>query len=321
MYNTDALAETTINMWYNRTMAYRVKYNGLEFLNTPTLKEGWSLVLKEFSFFEVATNSNTEKYAIRHGEYVSPTQMRNRRVRLLFDILANTEEERRDLLKKVQRAFTPESNPSPFNERLRKEISFLDVNCDERVAKCQVLQGVQLSDFANEKRVGISVELITDSPYFRSRQQFALETSNTLSWIQLPTKYPFSWQYYEKRIDIEYEGIVESPLYIELSILDASNDNFPFDKIKILQLSDLWLKILYINDISELWLTTGDKIIVDSWSRRCYLLHENTRTDITGVIEVGSERPSLYVGDNIISIDTGVWDECIDATIKRENLF
>jgi hypothetical protein len=57
--------------------------------------------------------------------------MKNRRVRILFDIIANSEQERRTLLKKVQRAFAPESNPSPFNERLWKDLSFLDVDCIE----------------------------------------------------------------------------------------------------------------------------------------------------------------------------------------------
>ena len=114
-------------MAYNRIMAYSVRYNGLTFVNNPLFRQsGGILCLKEFSFYEVATNSSSEKYAVRHGEYVSPTQLKNRRVRFLFDIIADSEEERRALLKKVQRAFTPELNPSPFNENLRKELSFLD---------------------------------------------------------------------------------------------------------------------------------------------------------------------------------------------------
>jgi hypothetical protein len=47
---------------------------------------------------------------------------------MLFDIMANSEEQRWQLLKKVQRAFTPEANPSPFNKNLWKKLSFEDVN-------------------------------------------------------------------------------------------------------------------------------------------------------------------------------------------------
>ena len=76
-------------MEYNRVMAYNVKYNWLTFVNSPFIQqEWWSLVLKEFSFFEVATQSKTEKYAVKHWEYVNPTQMKNRRIRLLFDVIA-----------------------------------------------------------------------------------------------------------------------------------------------------------------------------------------------------------------------------------------
>ena len=103
-------------MWYNRIMAYNVKYNWLTFLNS--LWKNWWLMIKEFSFFEVATQSTTEKYAIQHWEYVNPTQMKNRRIRILFDIVASNEKERRDILKRVQRAFIPEANPTPFNDRL-----------------------------------------------------------------------------------------------------------------------------------------------------------------------------------------------------------
>jgi len=83
--------------------------------------------LKEFSFYEVATSSSSEKYAIRHGEYVSPTMMKNRRIRFLFDILADTEEERWTLLERVKRAFAPEANPTPFNNKLWKDLEFMDV--------------------------------------------------------------------------------------------------------------------------------------------------------------------------------------------------
>ena len=41
-------------------------------------------------------------------------------------MIANSEEDRWILLKQVQRAFTPDPNPSPFNENLWKELSFLD---------------------------------------------------------------------------------------------------------------------------------------------------------------------------------------------------
>ena len=307
-------------MGYNRIMAYNVKYNWLTFLNTPSV-QGW-LVLKEFSFFEVATQSSTTKYAIRHWEYVSPTEMKNRRIRILFDIIANTEAERWSILKQVQRAFTPDSNPSPFNDNLWKELSFLDVDCIEWKCNCQVLQGVQLSDFANQKRAGVSVELITDSPYFYSNQEFSLQTVNTLSWMKLPTKLPFYWQYQQKLVNINYEWIIESPLDIEIEILDNDDDNFPYDKIKIIHQVEQWLMIMYIDNITALDLSIWDKIIVDSSNRRCYFKHLDNTTDITWNIEAGSARPSLYLWTNIISIDTWIFDnECIRATMTRKNLF
>lgn len=310
-------------MSYNKIMAYNVEYNWLIFQNSPyNIEEWWSLVLKEFSFFEVATNSSTEKYAIRHWEYVSPTQMKNRRIRLLFDIIANTESERRALLKTVQRAFAPEQNPSPFNSKLWKELSFLDIEMTQWKCNCQVLQWIQLSDFANQKRLWISVELITESPYFYSNQEYSLTTTNTLMWMKLPTKLPFKWSYHQKLVNIQYTGIVDSPVYVEITILDNDSSNYPNDNIKIIHQTETELETLYIENISELELAVWDIITVDSETRRCYLYHNETPTDISWFIAVWSDRPSLSLWKNFLSVDTGVWDnECITATLKWKNLF
>lgn len=312
--------KTIQRMSYNRIMAYKVEYNGLKFLNSPyNIKEwGW-LVLKEFSFFEVATQSSTEKYAIRHWEYVSPTMMKNRRIRILFDIIASSEAERWQLLKGVQKAFSPAINPSPFNDKLWHELTFLDVDCKEWRCNCQVLQWIQLSDFANEKRVWISVELITDSPYFYSNQEYSITTDNTQMWIQLPVKNPFKRRYYKGVVN--YQWTIEGPMVIEMDILNNDSAMFPYDKIKILH--QMWeeIEVFYIEEINDLWLNVGDKIIVDTEKRRCYHENDTWTHDITWLVSVWSIRPNLERWLNIVAIDTGLWDKTIEATIKRKDLF
>lgn len=304
-------------------MAYNVKYNWLTFVNNPLFKqEGGILCLKEFSFYEVATSASSEKYAIRHGEYVSPTLLKNRRVRFLFDILADTEQERRALLSKVQRAFAPEWNPSPFNDKVWKDLSFMDVDGSLWECKAQVYQWIQLSDFANEKWVWISAEVITDSPYFYSKQEYSFETKNTIAWIKLPVKLPFYRAYHQETVRIDYIWTVDTPLQVEMEIKDNDSDNFPYDRIKIIIQSENWLQIMYINDVIELWLNIWDKIIVDSEKRRCYFQHGDNETDISWLVEAWSDRPSLTLWKNIVSIDTWVRDnECIEAVVKWKNLF
>lgn len=301
-------------------MAYNVKYNWLTFINNPLFKKEWGILcLKEFSFYEVATSASSEKYAIRHGEYVSPTLLKNRRVRFLFDILADTEQERRALLNKVQRAFAPESNPSPFNKNLWKDLSFMDVDGNVRECKCQIYQWIQLSDFANEKWVWISAEVITDSAYMKSRQEFHQTITNTLSWIKLPTKLPFPRTYYGI---IENESAMEIPLTITMTIADSDTSKYPYDKIKIVFKSE-WdeMRAFHLTDINELSLEVGDKITVDSENRRVYLENSDWTSDITGLVSVGSERPVLQGWSNQIWIDVWVRDTVITADIKRNKVF
>lgn len=300
-------------------MAYNVRYNGLNFVNTPFLQNGGCLVLKEFSFYEVPTQSTTEKYAIKHWEYVNPTMLKNRRIRFLFDIIANSEEERWELLNKVQRAFAPERNPNPFNEKLWKDLTFLDVNCKEWKCKCQILQGIQLSDFANEKWIGISAEVITDNTYFYSSTEHEVVIKNTMMGIQLPVNLPFKRKYYKGIID--YNWTISTPLKIELRILDTKNSNYPFWTIKIASQKDDIIEALHIDGIRGLGLNIGDKIIVDTENRRCYYENSNWKSDITGLVKVWSSRPVLDGGRNVIAVDTGVWNECIEATLKWKDLF
>lgn len=301
-------------------MAYNVKYNWLTFVNNPLFKqEGGILCLKEFSFYEVATSASSEKYAIRHGEYVSPTLLKNRRVRFLFDILADTEQERRALLSKVQRAFAPETNPSPFNQKMWKDLSFMDVNWTVRECKCQIYQWIQLSDFANEKWVWISAEVITDSAYMKSSKEYHEIITNTQSWIRLPTKIPFERSYYTF---IQNEWAMEIPLTITMNIDNNDTSNYPYNKIKIIFKSeDDEIKIFHLSDINDLLLEVWDKITVDSESRRVYLEKPNWISDITGLVSVGSERPSLQGWGNLIWIDVWVRDTVITADIKRNKIF
>lgn len=308
------------SMWYNRLMAYNVKYNWLTFVNNPLVRKEWGILcLKEFSFYEVATNASSEKYAIRHGEYVSPTTLKNRRIRFLFDIIADSEEERRTLLNKVQRAFAPESNPSPFNKNLRKKLSFMDVAGNVRECNCQIYQWIQLSDFANEKWVWISAELITDSAYMKSRKEYHQEITNTLSWIKLQSKLPFQRTYYR---DIENESAMEIPLTIAMRINDNDSEKYPYNKIKVIfRNEDKEMRTLHIESVNELWLQIGDIITIDSENRRCYWENSEWKHDITGLVTVGSERPVLQSGNNQIWIDVWVWDEVITADVKRNKVF
>lgn len=307
-------------MWYNRIMAYCVNYNWLTFVNNPHFRQdGGILCLKEFSFYEVATNASSEKYAIKHGEYVSPTLLKNRRIRFLFDIIADSEQERRTLLNKVQKAFAPESNPSPFNEYLWKDLSFMDIDWNVRKCKCQIYQWIQLSDYANEKWVWISAEVITDSSYMKSGQEYSQTISNTLPWIKLQTKLGFPRIYYR---DINFDGWRETPVTVNLNILNSDTNLYPYNKIKIVHDSDYyWKRAMYIENVNNLWLWAWDQIIVNTEKRRCFLINSDGTEDITGLVSIWSEWPVLVDGINKFWIDVGVRDHVIDAEIKRNKVF
>lgn len=300
-------------------MVHNVKYNGLYFLNSPFFRQpGGFLCLKEFSFFEVATQASTEKYAIRHGEYVSPTEKKNRRIRFLFDILAETEQERRALLKKVQRAFSPEANPSPFNKNLWKKLTFMDVNGEERATNCQVLRGIELSDFWNEKRVGISVELITDSPDFKNTNTNKIEWGrNTRMGIRLNTWLPKNREYY--REEINYEGVNDSPVKITCKITDLNP--CPNKNIQIIHDYEGGYETLRIEGVEEIQRNIWDELEIDTDKRRVYLKQWEKVEDITGLVVLGSERPLVKYGKNTIAVDTGAVFKVMDVNIDWYELF
>lgn len=300
-------------------MVHNVEYNWLRFINNPHFRnEKWFLCIKEFSFFENATSISTEKYAIRHWEYVSPTLLKNRRIRMLFDILADSEEQRWLLLRKVQRAFYPEQNPSPFNENLWKEIKFQDINWNTWKANCQVVKWIELSDFWNQKRAWISVELITDSPEFmNTNTQSITWWRNTRFWKRLNTNLWFKREYYREVIDFEWT--VDSPMMIELKVV--ANNPVPNKKINILHEREDTYEWLQLEWVDELNLWIWDTILINTKDRRAYLTQWETTVDITWIITLWSVRPFLKIWENIIAIDTGASEKTIDVNISWNEIF
>lgn len=306
-----------LDLWkvmYSKILAHTISYNGLQFNNNPTLHiPGGFLCMKEFSFFEVPTSISTEKYAMRHGEYVSPTEKKNRRIRLLFDILAESAEERWYRLRKVQRAFSPELNPSPFNPNLRKRLTFMDQSGKERECQCQVLKGVELSDFGNEKRASVSVELITNSAEIRSTIKTIIKTKNTRQGIKLGTKLPFSWQYYHEAL--EYQSVLDTPLNIICSITEAQS--FPLNYLSVKCWSLLW----QLHNINSLNTQVGDQIKIDSLQRRAYLIKGEEKSDITGLVALGSQWPRLTVEPTMVSVDCGRLEKVLDVDLVWQEVF
>ena len=105
----------------------------------------------------------------------------------------------------------------------------MDQSDKERECQCQVLKGVELSDFGNEKRASVSVELITNSAEIRSTTKTIIKTQNTRQGIKIGTKLPFSWQYYHEAL--EYQGVLDSPLNIVCSITEAQS--FPLNYLSV----------------------------------------------------------------------------------------
>lgn len=302
-------------------MVHNVEYNWLRFLNNPFFRnEKWFLCLKEFSFFEVSTSASTEKYAIRHWEYVSPTLKKNRRIRMLFDIIADSEEKRRFLLKQVQRCFSPEQNPSPFNENLWKKMSFQDVNWDTRECNCQVIKGIELSDFWNEKRCWISVELITDSSEFKnSYTQTFKDWRNTRFGKRMlePLWFGIEYEYY--RDVIKYEWVIDWTFRMRLQIVE--NNPVPNNKINITHEWNGEIEALQIADVDELGLEKWDMIILDTDERRAILISKSWFTDITWMITLWSQRPLLKLWDNIIAVDSWASEKTINVEIEWNEVF
>lgn len=299
---------------YNKILAHTVSYNGLEFCNSPNLSiDGGFLCLKEFSFFEVPTSISTEKYAMRHGEYVSPTEKKNRRIRLLFDIIAASAEERWIWLRKVQRAFSAELNPSPLNPNLRKQLTFMDQSGQERECRCQVLKGVELSDFGNEKRASVSVELITDSAEITSANKTIIKSQNTRLGIKLSIKLPFPWQYYREKV--QYHGVLDAPLSIVCRILKTNA--FPLNFLSVKCGALLW----QLHNINSLNIQVGDQIEIDSLQRRAYLIRREEKSDITGLVALGSQWPYLPIEPTVVAIDCGRLEKVLDIDLIWQEVF
>jgi len=134
--------------------------------------------------------------------------------------------------------------------------------------------------------------------------------------IKLPTKLGFKRQYYKGVIN--YNWVITTPLNIDLEVLSI---DYPLDKIKIINQVGDYLEVFHLDDISDLSLNIGDRIIIDTEERKVSLVNSDGTSDITGLVDIGSVRPSLTGGLNIVAVDTWSREESLEATIKRKDLF
>lgn len=173
---------------------------------------------------------------MRHGSYIGPAEKDNRTFKLLFDIVAPNEEKRWELLKKVKRAFSPISNPSPTNPNLWKKLSYMDVEGKEWEVEVQVNQGggPQLSDFNNDQWVGISAQLIARTPDIYTKEIQTLEDRNHIVGFKIPSKIPGKMALHNELV--EYFGAGDAPL--DVSITASIANATPFELLTIYSKSD-----------------------------------------------------------------------------------
>ena len=304
---------------YNRLIVHHIQFNWLSFLGNPSHhRTGANLYIKEFWFFEQPTLVGREKYAMRHDSYVLPAMRDNRTYKLLFDIIGDNEQERWDMMKKVQRAFAPDSNPSPTNTHVWKKLSFMDVQWKQWEVDVQVNQWwwPQLSNYNNTKRVGILANLISRTSLIFSKKLYTLEDRNHLLWTLLPTNVPLK-MWYHKEI-VHYEWVIDTPLSCRITAL--VNDATPLktltvytrnlDKDSVLQIK--WVDLQY-------W----DIVEID-WNNQLIFLtkyHGTVRKDITGLVSLNSIRPLLTIGENIIAVDCEKWEEVLNVVWEWRDAF
>jgi hypothetical protein len=199
-------------------------------------------------------------------------------------------------------------------------LTFTDVNEDIWECECQVIKWIELSDFWNQKRVWISVELITNSSEFKnSDTQFYNEWRNTRFWKNLlePVWFGIEYQYYRDIID--YQWVIDSPLSIQIQI--TAENPAPNNKINITHEYEWDWEALQIDNVDSLELEIWDMIILNTDERKAILIKPTWFTDITWLITLWSQRPLLKLWENIMAIDTWASEKTMNITYEWNEVF
>nr|DAQ64230.1 MAG TPA: hypothetical protein [Caudoviricetes sp.] len=76
-----------------------------------------------------------------------------------------------------------------------------------------------------------------------------------------------------------------------------------------------------LHNINSLNTQVGDQIEIDSLQRRAYLIKGEEKSDITGLVALGSQWPQLPLEPTMVSVDCGRLEKVLDVDLVWQEVF
>lgn len=292
-----------------KTFVRFVKYRG-ELFTDRTFKSEWTnfsmFSLKKFDFFYVETATNDTPYKLRHWYIAGFTQNKRRKIQMTFSAVAYTEEERRNLIKLVNKIFEPPYNPDFTDNRWFYPMEFTTIDGLVREFDAKVISRPEPKEDGGELTMEFDVELIVkDWSCMYWKELDLMVERNYVAWVSLEHELPLSFSSYPAPL-INYSGI--SPALVKAQIT-ALQDNATTGSIQIMSLRPTNYSRMYFNVDLDLW----DVLIVDPQN---YLVTLNG-ADITGTLELAfwNNFPVLIPDENPqqLVVDTGKPNQTVEV--------
>lgn len=243
-----------------KALVKNIKYRWYKFDRTEKQIVDWAnrkfFSLLDFDFFYVDTRTEDEPYLLKHWISSWFTQNISRKIQLSFTAFASDEENRRDLLKVVNRLFEPPQNPTD-TKKWFYEMEFEDPRWNIWLFNTKVIDRPRISDFKWWQWVDIVVDLIVEwwsTIYWKTLQSFT--DRNYTIWFSLPTPlWESFWEYPSPIID--YQWLSDSFVKCTITALQ-NNATAGYVLVRSIWVDES-IRTLYINTNLNIW----DKLIVD----------------------------------------------------------
>lgn len=286
-----------------------LRYRDVLFTNKSFKNSDSFFIVNSFSFLYVETQTKDTAYKLRHGYVGGFTQNKRRKIKLEFGAIAKTEEQRRDLIKQVNKLFEPPHNPNFTDKRGYYPMWFIAVDGIEREFNAKAINRPQETDIWHKETMDFKVELIVeDGSCIFGKTRNEINDRNYIRWVSFPSGLPISFSSYPSA-DITYTGT--STANVKCTIT-AIQDNATTGTIQIMSIRGWDFTRMYFN----INLNNGDVLVINPTNNQVLL----NDVDITWDLELsfGNNYPILVEDNNPQKLVVDTWKPTKTVDVKRE---
>jgi len=288
-------------------IVHNFKWKDYEFTRNPGEDFYNRILFQKVDLKPVKTEVNKIKPAFNHWVISWYTLLRERLINIEWVIIAESEQIRDELIKKLDNLFLPAIDFNINNTWIDK-FYFEDPNWNKFYIECKPIEAVEYNEEQWERNlIFYKTTLLADNPFIYWVDLISISDVNRTQWTTLDTELETNLGY-NSWTTINYQWAITTPLNAKITaITDDATDWYV--RFRNLTTWKLFRVAVNMNTDDVLEIDTKNKVVYLNW------------TDISASIDIDSEWIYLINWNNDIVVDTWTDYHTVDVEYTYQNLW